>query len=250
MTSSLEILSLILFLSSLITCHAQSLDPNNPIASYLPKDIGETKGLRDKNALFDVHTKWNDQDMFGIDVSTPPPNSILIPYYHVYIRWSQSPQTTTNIPLTNFKISLHNNPKSFGSRVSAQVKSDWSKDIASNVRANEYMWSVPLVPIDTVTNMSLFYIRIESEGIINSGVFTVFGVTGPLTIWKGPDKVNKTLFGPPVEENDKRINSSETKMSSMGYSFNKVVNLSCGENNLMNVVIFLTIIMAAVALFL
>ncbi|RIB17930.1 hypothetical protein C2G38_2186078 [Gigaspora rosea] len=127
MLNVLEILSQILNLnlksySNFNICFSKLwklYDSKDQESGYIPEDIGQIKGLKDKHALFDIHAKWRENEMYCIDIQTPPPFSILVPYYNV-----------------------------------------------------------------------------ETEGIINSGVYTVFGVTGPFTILKSPHTVNKTLYGP------------------------------------------------------
>ncbi|CAG8476068.1 2379_t:CDS:1 [Dentiscutata heterogama] len=186
--------------------------------------------------------------MYCIDIQTPPPFSILVPYYNVYIRWAKSADCNPNAPLTNFQITLHNDPKTAGTKVSPKVKSEWSQQVAVDVPRMEFLWKIPLISEDTVKNMSLFYIKVETEGIINSGVYTVFGVTGPFTIWKSPDTVNKTLYGPPPPPKDSSKNETKQNFVSLG-NVNTLRYITL-EDTLFNVAALLSIIMAAVALFL
>ncbi|KAF0538400.1 hypothetical protein F8M41_007903 [Gigaspora margarita] len=129
--------------------------------------------------------------MYCIDIQTSPPFSILVPYYNVYIRWSKPTDCNPNAPLTNFQKTLHNDPKSAGTRVSPKV---------------------------------------ETEGIINSGIYTVFGVTGPFTILKSPS--------PPSKGSSKEGNETMKQ------------NFMSLEDTLFNVAALLSIILAAIVLFL
>ncbi|CAG8461890.1 16444_t:CDS:2, partial [Racocetra fulgida] len=228
----------------------QLYDPKDPESGYIPKDIGKIKGLRDKNALFDIHSKWGENEMYCIDIQTPPPFTTLVPYYNVYIRWSKSTECNPNVPLTNFQITLHNDPKTAGTKVSPKVKSLWSKQIAVNVPKMEFLWQVPLIAEDNIKNMSLFYIKVETEGIINSGVYTVFGVTGPFTIWKSPDTVNKTLYGPPPKDNNAGNETMKQKLGkTVSLGNTNALKYMSFEDTLFNIAALLSIIMAAVALF-
>ncbi|CAG8708711.1 14171_t:CDS:1, partial [Dentiscutata heterogama] len=156
-----------------------------------------------KSQTLDIHVPWSRNDIFCINVTTPPPNMVLYPYYNIYIRWKKVPECNTNIPLTNFQITLYNNPKVSGSLEKPKVKYDWSKKIASDVTEDYYLWSIPLYR-NIVDDFTIFYIRIETETVVNSGMYTAFGMTGPLTISQHPDKENKTLFA--------EVNSTDPKV--------------------------------------
>ncbi|CAG8649580.1 66_t:CDS:1, partial [Cetraspora pellucida] len=193
---------------------------------FTPKSL---KKLMKNGEPFDIHTPWSSSDKYCIKIQTPPANTVLFPFYKIYISWTiLSPQSLASsddeliksycnlvAPPTNFVITLHNDPKSSGNENSQKVTSKWSIPIASNVQTNSYLWTVPLLENsdsndygigninlgENIKNISLFYIRVESNGMVNNVMETVFGVVGPLTIWKTPDKENKTLFLP--EKNEK-----------------------------------------------
>ncbi|CAG8814398.1 35687_t:CDS:1, partial [Racocetra persica] len=160
------------------------------------------EGFSTKSQTLDIHVPWSRNEIFCINVTTPPPKIVLFPYYNVYIRWKKVPECNTNTPLTNFQITLYNNPKISGSFEKPKVKHDWSNKIASDVTEDYYLWNVPLLYRDLVENFSIFYIRIESETIVNSGMYIAFGMAGPFTILQNPDKENKTLF---AEANDPKV---------------------------------------------
>ncbi|CAG8576168.1 12594_t:CDS:1 [Racocetra fulgida] len=196
---------------------------------FTPKNL---KKLMKNSEPFDIHTPWSSSDKYCIKIQTPPTNSVLFPFYKIYISWAiLNPQSLASsndeliksycnlvTPPTNFIITLHNDPKSSGNEYSPKVTSKWSIPIASNVQANSYLWTVPLLENsdgndsqnngigninlgEKIKNISLFYIRVESNAMVNNAMKTVFGVVGPLTIWKTPDKENKTLFLPEKNEN-------------------------------------------------
>ncbi|CAG8674332.1 14931_t:CDS:2, partial [Cetraspora pellucida] len=157
-----------------------------------------------KSQTLDIHAPWSRNEIFCINVTTPPPRIVLFPYYNVYIRWEKISECNTNTPLTNFQITLYNNPKISGTFEKPKVKYDWSKKIVSDVTEDYYLWNVPLLYRDIVKNFSIFYIRIETETVVNSGMYTTFGMTGPFTILQNPDKENKTLFA--------EVNSTDPKV--------------------------------------
>nr|CAG8479953.1 14214_t:CDS:1 [Entrophospora candida] len=204
---------------------------------------------KDENSQFNVYSPWTGNDMFCIDIETPPPNTVLVPYYNVYIRWYQSKDCKTINPLTNFMLTLHNNPKSSENRYAPKVKSEWSTSIASSLYEFQYKWVVPLIAHGTVKNMSLFYIRIETEGIVNSGMYTVFGVIGPLTIWTSPGIENKTLFAPKEEF----VNSTSTTppvqpVGSIGSKLD-IVHIINENPFIFNIIIIFSLMIATVLLF-
>ncbi|CAG8519085.1 5724_t:CDS:1 [Acaulospora colombiana] len=157
-----------------------------------------------------IRAPWTPEDFYCINILTPPPNTILVPYYRVYIRWVKDSDCHPTSNLTDFLITLYYDPKSFGSSLvtygsEPKITSKWSQPIASNVESDEFLWTVPLIKSDNefgenvIKNSSLFYIRIETNAMVDEHMRTVFGVTGPLTIWDTPGKENKTLFAPPKE---------------------------------------------------
>ncbi|KAG9288151.1 hypothetical protein G9A89_000946 [Geosiphon pyriformis] len=222
--------------------YAQIEDPKT---AYMPQNLGPTK-LKDKNPLFNVNTQWEINDRHCMDVLTPPPNSVLVPYYDVWIRWNKTEECNPIIPLTNFDITLYNDLKSSGNLQNPRVKSAWDKPIARGVQEFQYKWKVPLIPDDEVKNISLYYIRVSTQTNINSGMYTVFGVTGPLTIWTTPDKENKTLFSPP-EIKDIRTNKTEKIGKFASECNNFISELRLGI--LFNLVISWSLIAASVAFF-
>ncbi|CAG8575177.1 14347_t:CDS:1 [Acaulospora morrowiae] len=162
-----------------------------------------------QTSQFDIHSKWSQNDMFCLNVTTPPPGTTLIPYYRVYIRWSKSKECVSTIPLTNFTITLYNNPRASGNLNNPKVKTEYTQEVAVDVLDWFYVWNVPLIPQGTVKQMSMFYLRIETEGMVNSGMYTVFGMTGPLTFSPRPDGVNRTLFAE-VETEEGNRNKTTT----------------------------------------
>ncbi|KAF0457161.1 hypothetical protein F8M41_001242 [Gigaspora margarita] len=56
----------------------------------------------------------------------------------------------------------------------SRVKYDWSKKIVSDITEDYYLWSVPLFYRDIVKDFTIFYIRIEKETVVNSGMYTAF----------------------------------------------------------------------------
>ncbi|CAG8466763.1 13258_t:CDS:2 [Dentiscutata heterogama] len=222
---------------------------------FTPKNL---KQLMKNNGddSFDIHTPWSSYEKYCIEINTPPANTVLIPFYKIYISWTiLSPQSSASsndesfksscnliTPPTNFIITLHNDPKSSGNEYSQKVTSKWSIPIASDVKTNSYLWTVPLLEnsdsnnslgngiggisnIDMgekkIKNMSLFYIRVESNAMVNNLMETVFGVVGPLTVWNTPDKENKTLFLPEKKEKLPPILSDGTRLE-------KLVNVITG----------------------
>ncbi|CAG8606390.1 19190_t:CDS:2 [Dentiscutata erythropus] len=216
---------------------------------FTPKNL---KQLMKNNGdgSFDIHTPWSSYEKYCIEIHTPPANTVLIPFYKIYISWIiLSPQSSASsndetfksscnliAPPTNFIITLHNDPKSSGNEYSQKVTSKWSIPIASDVKPNSYLWTVPLLEnsdsnnslgngiggisnIDMgekkIKNMSLFYIRVESNAMVNNVMETVFGVVGPLTVWNTPDKENKTLFLPEKKEKLPPILSDGTRLGKL-----------------------------------
>ncbi|CAG8523982.1 5580_t:CDS:2 [Gigaspora rosea] len=177
-----------------------------------------------KSQTLDLHAPWSQSDIFCINVTTPPPKTVLYPYYNTYIRWKKVKGCNTNIPLTNFQITLYNDPKVSGSFERPRVKYDWSKKIASDITEDYYLWSVPLFYRDIIKDFTIFYIRIETETVVNSGMYTAFGMTGPLTILQHPDKENKTLFAK-VNETDSKIVMTPTVIGEQVKSSGKRINL-------------------------
>ncbi|CAG8448954.1 2670_t:CDS:1 [Acaulospora colombiana] len=167
-------------------------DPMDP--ETIMEKLMNPESSKPQSSQFDIHTKWSLNDMFCLNVTTPPPGTVLAPYSRVYVRWSKTKDCDCNIPLTNFTITLYNNPKASGNFNKPKVKTDYANQVAVDVQKWVYVWDVPLIPHGTVKHMSMFYLRVETEGMVNSGMYTVFGMTGPLTLLSHPDKVNKTLF--------------------------------------------------------
>ncbi|CAG8463799.1 9840_t:CDS:2, partial [Acaulospora morrowiae] len=197
---------------------------------YLPSILAKLKGLKSlkNDEPLDINAQWSPEDSHCINVLTPPPNTILAPYYRVYIRWSTDPECDPMNKLTNFLITLHNDPKSSGNSIvtygsEPKITSKWSQPITSNVISNEFLWTVPLIQQDdgfgssAIKNTSLFYIRIETEAMIDDHMRTAFGITGPLTIKSNPDKENKTLFAPVKE-----VLKAQVLSSSNGSTFKNV----------------------------
>ncbi|CAG8606506.1 13480_t:CDS:1 [Ambispora gerdemannii] len=223
----------------------------DPREEVIPKNVGQIgqAKLKDKNPLFNTNSQWESNDRRCMDIITPPPFSVLVPYYHVWIRWNKSEECNPITPLTNFAIKLYNNPKSSGNVNNPKVKAEWDHEIAVGVQGFQIEWDVPLFPEDEVKNISLFYIRVQTEANINGGMYTVFGVTGPLTIWTKPDIVNKTLFTP-EEKNHTTLTNTTTgklvKSTSDSFVFTKPNYYEI----MLNIVVFCCLIASGVALFL
>ncbi|CAG8660514.1 7334_t:CDS:2, partial [Ambispora leptoticha] len=157
----------------------------------------------DYNPLFNPSGQWSTNDRHCLNVYTPPPNSVVVPFYDVWIRWNKTNECGDPVtPLTNFILTLHNNPKNENNADSPKIKSEWEHPITYNVKEYQYEWKVPLIEEGVVKNMSLFYIRVSTDAVLSSGSFTVSGVAGPFTIWTMPDKENKTLYAPQEKPNN------------------------------------------------
>ncbi|CAG8552340.1 2699_t:CDS:2 [Ambispora leptoticha] len=137
----------------------------------------------DYNPLFNPSGQWSTNDRHCLNVYTPPPNSVVVPFYDVWIRWNKTNECSDPVtPLTNFMFTLHNNPKNENNADSPKIKSEWEHPITFKVKKYQYEWEVPLIEEGVVKNMSLFYIRVLTHAVLSSGSFTMSGVAGPLNI--------------------------------------------------------------------
>ncbi|CAG8626470.1 12165_t:CDS:2 [Ambispora gerdemannii] len=182
---------------------------NLPSLNKSPKKIGSIKTI-DYNPPFNPDGQWSLKDRHCLNVYTPPPNSVVVPFYAVWVRWNKTNECSDLVtPLTNFILTLHNNPKNENNAENPKIKSEWEHPIIYNVKEFQYEWKVPLIEEGIVKNMSLFYIRVSTDAVLSSGSFTVSGVAGPFTIWTMPDKENKTLYAPSIQEKPNNLTNND-----------------------------------------